>query len=741
MKKFLQATTFIAFMALCWFSAIAFGADYFKGSPAALFKGTTVQVGVGGVTTLTFSSNTNRVLSSGNHTDRLPSGTSIGAIGRHFDFANRGAGTYTVQYQDGTTLTTILPGRNKRVALTDASTANGVWDVGFGEALDKTGDSMTGNLGVTGAGIVGDTALTVNSSKVVQSSAVTTTELGNLVGSTANVQTQLNAKVNRAADTMTGPLGLNYTGVTPDRAAFVDGSRVIRTSSSVSSQELEYLDGVSAPLQAQVDGKVSKVGDTMTGILRFQGGANGPLWFNNVANINWLATSNNFNSNEFELTPSTVGGGTVFVTPRFRLTSTTLRMVGDIVAGLSGVTSGSVTATTGAGSNTLSLNMVTNTEGRIVSSGASNMTFYTNGNENMKIESGGGIRAGASGASIATDEKLTVRLTDSTGGSTSRAAVACEMLSNGNNAITSAGTYGGCVAFFTRTTTADVTDTSETMAGIRTGNIFNPSVGTTYTHSGSIGFTGGVRIGAPANAGAGALAILNYNMAYIAASSLNTGTNKYGLRIDDQTGATNNFSLTTGLGTVRFGDTTQVKAGLTKVGGTMYTQIAGVTVANSTSELTLAGVSVGTRAIPANRLVAGDTIRAVFGGLLGCTGTPNLSMRFKANSTNHIAQTVTPGSVDMGGDTESYCDSTLKPFNVTVVCTVRSVGASGSLMCAGGMIDLYANNKGGSKINFGASVAATIDTTTTQTLDLTAQWDAASADNQVQMHTGVIEIR
>lgn len=194
-------------------------------------------------------------------------------------------------------------------------------------------------------------------------------------------------------------------------------------------------------------------------------------------------------------------------------------------------------------------------------------------------------------------------------------------------------------------------------------------------------------------------------------------------------------------GVAKFNRTALAKNGLTTIGGTAYTQIAGVTVANSTSETTLMGASVGTRTISANSLAAGDTIVGTFGGLMGCTAAPNLVMRFKGNSTNHVAQTVTPSTIDMGGDTENYCDNTLKPFNITLRCTVRTTGASGTLFCAGGSIDLFANNKGGGKVNFGASSTSTIDTTTSQVLDVTAQWDAADVNNQVQFHTATFEVK
>ena len=68
-----------------------------------------------------------------------------------------------------------------------------------------------------------------------------------------------------------------------------------------------------------------------------------------------------------------------------RLSTSAFSVVGDIQAGVPSATSGSLIAATAAGANTLSMGMVSSTEARIVASGASNMTFYTDGNENMKI--------------------------------------------------------------------------------------------------------------------------------------------------------------------------------------------------------------------------------------------------------------------------------------------------------------------------------------------------------------------
>jgi len=190
--------------------------------------------------------------------------------------------------------------------------------------------------------------------------------------------------------------------------------------------------------------------------------------------------------------------------------------------------------------------------------GADQLGVAAGGGEVIRVETSG-ARFGATGTIIAGTERLTARLTDSTGGAGSQTAGGFEILSNGNTPVTTAGTYSGLTAFLTRTTTADVTDTSATLSAFRTGVVFNPSVGTTYTNADSVGVSG-IRIGGPANGGAGALAISNFNLAYISTNSTNTGTNKYGLRVGAQTGATNNFAIQTNAGVVSLGDALQLRS-------------------------------------------------------------------------------------------------------------------------------------------------------------------------------------
>ena len=178
-----------------------------------------------------------------------------------------------------------------------------------------------------------------------------------------------------------------------------------------------------------------------------------------------------------------------------------------------------------------------------------------------------------------------------------------------------------------------------------------------------------------------------------------------------------------------------------RVGGTMFTQTASSSLASSTSETTILAAGDGSLTIPANSLSVGKSILVKGGGTISCTATPTLTLRFKFGGSNVIAQNLTPSAIDTGGDTENYCDTADKIFSFDVVCTVRSVGASGSVICSGGKSQIFSNNKAGGLVSMGSGSPVTINTTAAITLNFTGQWDASSADNEIALQTAVFEIK
>jgi hypothetical protein len=171
--------------------------------------------------------------------------------------------------------------------------------------IDRTGDTMTGKLGLNYTGASVNTALIMNGSREIVSSGTTDTELGYLSGVTSGVSAKLNkftateagylsgvtnsiqAQINtlstngggyvaRAGDTMTGGLGLNYAGVSVSTVPYLDAARKL-VSSSVTPTELGYLSGATSTIQTQLNAKATaanhilKAGDTMTGDLGLAG--------------------------------------------------------------------------------------------------------------------------------------------------------------------------------------------------------------------------------------------------------------------------------------------------------------------------------------------------------------------------------------------------------------------------------------------------------------------------------------
>lgn len=165
---------------------------YIKGP--ALYETPQIVVAAGVTTQIGATSNTN-IMVTGTTTQilKLAAGSQFGSVGRRFRLSNRSTGVVTVLKPDNSTLTTVPAGYQHTIILTDTTTD--AWDV---DSIDWV--SIYGG-------------------------------------------------------TMTGSLGLNYGTVTPDRVCYVDGSRIVRTSADVDSTELSYLDGVTANIQTQLNGK------------------------------------------------------------------------------------------------------------------------------------------------------------------------------------------------------------------------------------------------------------------------------------------------------------------------------------------------------------------------------------------------------------------------------------------------------------------------------------------------------
>jgi hypothetical protein len=145
-------------------------------------------------------------------------------------------------------------------------------------------------------------------------------------------------------------------------------------------------------------------------------------------------------------------------------------------------------------------------------------------------------------------------------------------------------------------------------------------------------------------------------------------------------------------------------------------------ITNTITETSLITGGSGTLSVPANGFKAGDSFNAKLIGHLSCNSSATIRFRIKAGTTI-LADT---GVIAMS-------TSTNKHWEMDISFTVRTLGAAGVASIASGGIFSYIKNAGTNfeGIDFSIINNTTFDTTTNNTLDITAEWGAASAANSI----------
>lgn len=165
------------------------------------------------------------------------------------------------------------------------------------------------------------------------------------------------------------------------------------------------------------------------------------------------------------------------------------------------------------------------------------------------------------------------------------------------------------------------------------------------------------------------------------------------------------------------------------VPGVIFTSTATATVANTVSETSIVGTGVGTKTLPANFFVAGKTVRIRVKGTLGDTLTPTLQIKAKYGATVILDSTAVT-LVTFSGTPQ---------FAIDLDITCRSTGAAGTVQC-GGTWDIQPTGVGTNTRYWLPQNLATIDTTASSALDVTATWGAASASNTISGTITSIEV-
>ena len=165
-----------------------------------------------------------------------------------------------------------------------------------GYFLDVRGTTNTAALTATGAtvsGLTASRALQTDGSKGLESSAVTTTELGYVNGVTSAIQTQFSAAETRRTNNIAGAISSVLTSdLTASRAMVSDGSGKIAVDTGVTATELGYLDATSS-IQTQMDTKIATTASASNDFVTYARlNANVDIVQDNVAAVESRRTAN-----------------------------------------------------------------------------------------------------------------------------------------------------------------------------------------------------------------------------------------------------------------------------------------------------------------------------------------------------------------------------------------------------------------------------------------------------------------
>ena len=166
-----------------------------------------------------------------------------------------------------------------------------------------------------------------------------------------------------------------------------------------------------------------------------------------------------------------------------------------------------------------------------------------------------------------------------------------------------------------------------------------------------------------------------------------------------------------------------------RTSGTMFTQTANKQVQNTVTETSLVGTGVGSATIKANSSGIGTTYRLSMCGFISNTGAPFAQVKVKIGSVTVFDTT----STGMFGITSN------QPFKVNAVFTVRTLGASGTVI-GQGEFEYATSASTQYQIMFQANTAtSTIDTTADQTIDITFTWGTANVSNSINSTNFTLE--
>jgi hypothetical protein len=156
----------------------------------------------------------------------------------------------------------------------------------------------------------------------------------------------------------------------------------------------------------------------------------------------------------------------------------------------------------------------------------------------------------------------------------------------------------------------------------------------------------------------------------------------------------------------------------------LFTQTANSTIiTNTTVESSLINGGEGSLTVPANGFQVGDSFRAVFGGVMNANNNQTIRIRVRAGSVLLLDSLVQNLGSSVINDV----------WSLNIDFTIRAIGAAGvaSIVSLGSFHYTKTNNASVQGFGFNTVNNTTFNTTTSNILNVTAQWGTASTGNNI----------
>ena len=156
----------------------------------------------------------------------------------------------------------------------------------------------------------------------------------------------------------------------------------------------------------------------------------------------------------------------------------------------------------------------------------------------------------------------------------------------------------------------------------------------------------------------------------------------------------------------------------------LFAQTANSTIiTNTTAESSLVNGGVGTLSVPANGFAVGDSFRAVVGGVMNAANNQTIRVRVRSGSVLLLDS----GPQNLGSSVINDV------WSLNIDFTIRQIGTAGvaSIVSLGGFHYTKTNNASVQGFGFNVVNNTTFNTTVSNTLDITVEWGAANAGNNI----------